>query len=92
MDPFLGADLIPPALTMAAGAALLFFPRRYRQQAQRRHAGRLAELDAGAGERFFEERRSLEAYRPRSSDRAWQCLGGLLFLLGALQIFILLTR
>ncbi|MEA3040569.1 MAG: hypothetical protein QOC65_58 [Sphingomonadales bacterium] len=92
MDPYLGVDLIPPVLAMAAGAALLFFPRHYRRQAQRRHRERLAELDAGAAERFFEERRSLEAYRPARSDVAWQCLGVLFFLAGAFPTFILLTR
>jgi hypothetical protein len=89
MNPFFAADLIEPGLAMAAGAALIWVPAKYRQQAQSRHAARMAELDAGAEERFFEERRSLEAYRPAKSDRTWKLMGAALFLLGAFQISLL---
>jgi len=92
MNPFLAVDLIQPSLTMAAGAALMWFPRKHRRNSQRRHAGRLAELNAGAEERYFEERRSLEAHRPARSDAAWKLCGAVVFLLGAFQVFILLTE
>ena len=91
MNPFLALDLIQPGLAMAAGAALMWFPRKHRRDAERRHAARLAELNAGAEERFFEERRSLEAYRPAKADMTWKLGGALLFLLGAFQVFALLT-
>ncbi len=91
MNPFLAVDLIQPGLAIAVGAALMWFPRNHRRAAERRHAARLAELDAGAEERFFEERRSLEAYRPAKSDTTWKLLGAVLFLLGALQVFLLIT-
>jgi hypothetical protein len=38
----------------------------------------LAELKAGGEERFFEERRSLEAYPPFAKPRTWRIIGGLL--------------
>jgi hypothetical protein len=91
MNVSLAVDLIKPGLLAVAGAALLWFPHRYRQSAERRHAERSAELEAGADEAFFEERRSLDAYRPARSDRTWQLLGAVLFSLGAFQIYILLT-
>ncbi len=49
-------------------------------------------MNAGADERFFEERRSLEAYRPARSEITWKLLGALVFLLGAFQLFVLLTE
>jgi hypothetical protein len=91
MSPFLAFDLIQPGLAMAGGASLMWFPRQHRRTAQRAHAARLAELDAGAGERFFEERRSLETYRPPKHDTTWKLLGAVVFLLGASQGFLLLT-
>ena len=91
MSPFLAVDLIQPGLMLAAGAALMWFPRKHRRNAERKHAARLAELDAGAEERFFEERRSLEAYRPAKSDTTWKLLGAIVFLLAAFQVFVLLT-
>ena len=91
MSPFLAADLIQPGLVMAGGAAMMWFPRRHRRDAQRAHAARLAELNAGAQESFFEERRSLEAYRPARKDATWRLFGTVLLLIGAGQVFLLLT-
>lgn len=92
MNPFLAVDLIQPGLTIAAGAAFIWFPRCHRGLAERRHAARLAELDAEAGERFFEERRSLEAYRPSKSDTTWKLFGVVCFLLGAFQVVLLISE
>jgi hypothetical protein len=91
MDPWIAADLIKPGLAMAAGAALLWFPRQHRQNAELLHATRLAELNAGAEERYFEERRSLEAYRPAKRDLTWQLLGAVLFVLGAFRVFSIVS-
>lgn len=91
MDAWFAADLIKPGLAIAAGAGLLWFPRQHRQKAQHTHAARLAELDAGGEERYFEERRSLETYRPAKHDLTWQLLGAVLFLLGAGQAYFLVT-
>jgi uncharacterized membrane protein len=88
MGAFAAVDLIQPLLAMAAGVALMWFPGRWGRAIERRHAARLAELEAGAEEAFFEERRALEAYRPPKSDMApWRLLGALLFLLGAFLVF-----
>ena len=91
MGPLLTIDLIQPALLALGGIALLWFPQRHRIEAERRHAARLAELDAGAKEAFFEERRSLLAYRPARSDRTWQLLGALLLTMGVFRAFTLLA-
>lgn len=87
MDPWMAADLIKPGLAMAAGAALLWFPRQHRLNAEQRHVARLADLNAGADERHFEERRSLETYRPAKRDLTWQLMGVFLFLGGALEAY-----
>lgn len=76
---------------MAVGAGLVWLPRKHRRNAERRHAARLAELNAGSEERFFEERRSLEAYRPAKSDTTWRLLGAAAILFAGFQIFLLLT-
>jgi hypothetical protein len=91
MAAFLALELIQPGFLILSGILLLWYPKRHRIEATRRHAARLAEIDAGADERFFEERRALLAYPPASSDPAWQSLGSLLFLLGTYQGYMLLT-
>ena len=50
------------------------------QRRRRNHARRLAELRSGAAERFLEERRSLEAYPPRSARAEWTLFGVMLAL------------
>jgi hypothetical protein len=85
------ADLLQVGLLVAAGAALAVLPGRYRRKSQRIHADRLAELDAGADESFFEERRSLEAYPPMRHDRTWRLLGAVLLLFGSLKAYFILT-
>lgn len=44
------------------------------------HARRLDELRSGAVERFLDERRSLEAYPPRSARIEWTLFGVMLAL------------
>ena len=90
MNPFLAADLIEPGLMAAAGAGLMWWPRFHRVHAQRRNATRLRQLDAGAEEAFFEERRALAAYRPAGSYMLWRLFGGILFLAAGLDIYQLL--
>lgn len=53
--------------TVSLGA-ILRPQRQYRDSLSNRNA-RLAELDAGASERYFEERRELEAYPPKRDLR-----------------------
>lgn len=45
--------------------ALMVAPQWFSTSKRKRHARRLAELHDGALENYFEERRSLETYRPR---------------------------
>jgi uncharacterized protein YjeT (DUF2065 family) len=52
-------------LIVTSLGAVLRPERQYRDSLSNRNA-RLAELDAGAPERHFEERRELEAYPPKS--------------------------
>lgn len=51
---------------------------------------RLREIDAGAPERYFEERRELEAYAPRFdlSHRALRLWGSVGFILGLVVIYL----
>lgn len=92
MDPLIALQLIEPGLIIVLGAILLWFPRRIRREVQDRHAARLAQLEAGAEEAYFEERRELEAYKPFRKDRSWQLLGVFFVLGGAFQIFVLFNE
>ena len=65
---------------IALGLALLFRAGPLRRSHEQERAARLTELEAGADEAFFEERRSLEAY-PAPGVAALRWLGGALVLL-----------
>ena len=67
-------------LALAASFVLLIWPRLFAQRAQHIHSERLKELENGAPERFFEERRSLNAYPPIRSTSLLRLGGGLVFL------------
>lgn len=84
LDP---GELIQPALVIAAGVALLLFPRWHRKRAEGLHAARRAELDAGGEEAFFEERRALDAYPPARRDWLWRLMGAVLLAAGAFRIY-----
>ena len=86
MDPLLTGPVFAIS-ALAAGTALILFPGRYRRRAEERHSSRLAELEAGAEESYFEEKRSLLAYRPIRSDRGWRGVGALLILIGLYLLF-----
>lgn len=66
-----------------AGVPMLLFPRRRRLAAEQRRETRITELDAGAEERFFEERRTFAAYPLAGTDRRWRMRGMLLVIAGA---------
>ncbi|QZD94958.1 hypothetical protein [Qipengyuania gelatinilytica] len=65
-------------LIVTSLGAILRPERQYRESLSNRNA-RLAELDAGAPERHFEERRELEAYPPKL-DFSKQTIRGLGYL------------
>jgi hypothetical protein len=63
---------------LAVGLATLIFPRKRRLAAESNLAVRKAELADGASERYFEERRALDAYPLPATDGKWRVRGGLL--------------
>lgn len=72
--------MIKPILAMLFGALLLLFAKPIAGRMDVKRHRRLAELSAGAEERFFEERRSLEAYS--STANRLRLLGVALIVLG----------
>lgn len=63
------------------GLGLIFWPPPKRQDKEEQRKARLSELALGAPERYFEERRQLESYGPKSAG-PFRVLGVLLLLLG----------
>lgn len=67
-------------------AVIIGAPRMQRGKEEKRRA-RLAEIERGASEQYFEERRQLEAYGPKSAG-PFQLLGALLLLIGLARFFV----
>ncbi|MCJ2181564.1 hypothetical protein MTR62_02395 [Novosphingobium sp. 1949] len=61
--------------SIASGIAPTVWPHRRREKALHDRAERMAAIDAGAPETYFEERRTLDAYPPPRSDRRMRFLG-----------------
>ncbi len=57
------------------GAALLLYPSKLGRQMINRRSQRIAEIEAGAPEAYFEELRELKAYPPVSGTAALRLLG-----------------
>ncbi len=74
--------LVIGCLSLASGSVMLTLPRRSRLVAQSKSAARKAKLQAGAPKQFFEERRTLDAFPPTSTDRGWRLKGAFFSLLG----------
>jgi hypothetical protein len=70
--------MLTDVLFLVLGVAMLLRGDVFARGAARRHEKRLSELRAGREERFFEERRSLEAYPPFAKSGTWRILGALL--------------
>ena len=85
-------SLIMGAVCLATGVPMIILPRRSRLAAEAKSAARKAQLAAGASERFFEERRSLEAYPPAATDGRWGTKGALLTACGIALIVLSLVR
>ncbi|WP_295633218.1 hypothetical protein [Novosphingobium sp.] len=60
---------------IAVATALIVVPQWFSTYTPERHAKRLAELRCGAQEKYFEERRSLETYRPRGLSWPYRLFG-----------------
>jgi hypothetical protein len=63
----------PMLVGIAAGLLMIFWPPPKWPAKEKLRRARIAELEAGANEAYFEERRALEAYGPRSGGpfRFW---------------------
>ncbi|HEY6917390.1 MAG TPA: hypothetical protein VI381_07090 [Allosphingosinicella sp.] len=92
MKQFLAVDLVVPGMMTVTGIAMMLLPSRFRGQAQRRHDERLADRLARGEDAYFEELRSLQAYRPDNKILIWRGFGGILLAIGAHEIFNLLTN
>ncbi|TCM14998.1 hypothetical protein EDF56_11145 [Novosphingobium sp. PhB165] len=64
----------------------MFWPGRKRAEAEAHQRRRIDQLDSGAEETFFEERRTIFAYPPPKSDTKMRINGTLQVLLGAASI------
>ena len=84
--------LVEATVMMAAGAALLAFPRWMRSRAEDDHARRVADRLQRGRDAYFEELRSLQAYRPARSLIAWQLMGVAFAVAGAFLFALQITR
>ena len=82
------ADLVAPVIVAALGLWMAIAPRRHRKAGEQQHAARLAKLEAGEADAFFEERRSLLADRPPRTDRGWRIVGAALALIGMARVVL----
>lgn len=73
--------MITQIFLLGVGLALLVRPQWFAGMSEARRRRRLAALDAGAAEEFFEEKRALETYPARQSGlNLTRLLGGLMVL------------
>ena len=72
---------------VAVGLVALLWPDRIASRAKRQYERRLAELQSGAEESYFEEKRSMLAYPPRHLWRWTRECGLLLAALGLADLF-----
>ena len=74
--------------TIALGVGLprVVAPRRSHALSRQDMAKRIAEIEAGAPESYFEEYRALKAYPVTSSSRTWLVVGWLLVVTGLLAL------
>jgi hypothetical protein len=66
---------------------MLINARKKRLKTERRVAARLAALNAGAEEQYFEEKRALIAYPLLKTDAKWRALGAFLIVSGCWLIY-----
>lgn len=75
-------------MCLISGASMVIFPKRKREAM----LARKAKLAAGTSERYFEERRAIEAYPPPKTDKGWRIKGIALALLGVAAVCIGIYR
>jgi hypothetical protein len=69
-------------IAIVLGFPLALFPGWFSRQARSRRQSRLNELEQGAPEVYFEERRTLDTYKPLKSVWAVRLLGVAMIALG----------
>jgi hypothetical protein len=74
-------------VSILIGLGLLVWPPTKWRDNQEQRKKRLAELADGAPERYFEERRQLKAYGPRSGG-PFRLFGFLMLVLGVAMLFL----
>ncbi|GMN04057.1 hypothetical protein [Erythrobacter sp. MTPC3] len=82
--------LIALGVTMlAVSIPAIIRPNMLHKQSVRNRDARLLEIEAGAPETYFEEKRELEAYTPRynPSNRTLRAFGVVGLIIGSLSIF-----
>lgn len=67
-------------------AVIIWAPRIQRGKDEQRRA-RLSEIEGGASEQYFEERRQLQAYGAKSAG-PFQLLGALLIIIGLARLLV----
>ena len=77
----------PALVGSILGLMLILWPPPKRAEEEGQRKARLSELQAGAEERYFEERRQLEAYGPKSAG-PFRLLGALLIMLSVSAFFL----
>ena len=76
-------------LFLVVGFALLLWPQLFSHISKRKHAERLQAMRLGEAERFFEERRSLETYRPADGRLIWRRVLGAMMIMVAVSFLVL---
>lgn len=74
------------AVALGVGLPRVVAPRRSHALTQQDRARRIAEIEAGAPEAYFEEYRALKAYPVTSSGRKWLIIGWLFVVFGLLEL------
>lgn len=78
---------------VASGIPMLLTPGAVKKKTLAKWKSRLNELRSGADERYFEERRSLETYRPAvSSELVMRAIGAVSVVFGATLIAVATFR
>ena len=74
---------------LVVGLALMVWPQFLSPIGKRKHAERLQRLRSSEAEEFFEERRSLEAYRPSGGPLIWRRIWGAFLMVVAAALLAL---
>ncbi|PZO07019.1 MAG: hypothetical protein DCF28_00845 [Alphaproteobacteria bacterium] len=74
---------------LVMGTMLVVWPQVFSPISKQKHRERLQNLRSGGAENFFEERRSLETYRPESGPLVWRRVLGAMMIVVAVTLLVL---